>query len=42
VLASVLRTARQRRLDPTHLLVSLLSARTPVVPDSLQSAPPVH
>jgi transposase len=42
VLASVLRTARQRRLDPTHLLVSLLSARTPVVPDSLQSAPAVH
>jgi len=39
VLASILRTAQQRGLDTTTLLVTALQARTPVVLDALQSAP---
>ena len=42
VLASVLRTAHQRGLDPTALLATLLHAPTPVVPRAFQSAPAVH
>ena len=42
VLASVLRTADQRGLDPTHVLVRLLTAPTPTVPPSLRTAPAVH
>ena len=42
VLASVLRTADQRGLDPTDLLVTLLTARVPSVPSSLQTIPAVH
>lgn len=41
VLASVLRTAHQRGLDPTDLVVTLLCAPEPV-PDVFQSAPAVH
>jgi transposase len=39
VLASVLRTTRQRELDPTSILVTLLRAPTPIVPLSLQAPP---
>lgn len=42
VLASLLRTAQQRRLDTTALLETLLRAPSPVVPDALQSPPAVH
>jgi transposase len=35
ILASVLRTADQRGLDPTDLLVTLLTARVPTVPHTL-------
>jgi transposase len=42
ILASVLRTADQRGLDPTDLLVTLLTARTPTVPASLSTGPAVH
>lgn len=42
VLASVLRTADQRGLDATDLLVTLLTARTPSVPPSLQTITAVH
>jgi transposase len=42
VLASVLRTADQRGLDATDLLVTLLTARTPSVPPSLQTIAAVH
>ena len=42
VLASVLRTADQRGLDTTDLLVSLLRAPTSTVPVVLHSAPAVH
>jgi transposase len=42
VLASVLRTLDQRGLDPTHVLVSLLTARTPSVLPSLRAIPAVH
>ena len=42
VLASVLRTADQRGLDATDILVTLLTARTPSVPEILQTAPTVH
>ena len=42
ILASVLRTADQRGLDPTDLLVTLLTARTPTVPASLSTVPAVH
>lgn len=39
VLASVLRTAQQRGLDTTAVLVTALQAPTPVVIDAFQSAP---
>jgi transposase len=39
VLASVLRTAHQRGLDPTVMLTRLLQAPRPVVLDAFQSAP---
>jgi transposase len=42
VLASVLRTADQRGLDATDLLVTLLTARTPTVPPALQTVTAVH
>ena len=42
VLASVLRTADQRGLDPTDMLVALLTAPTPTVPPALRTATPVH
>jgi transposase len=42
VLASVLRTANQRGLDATDVLVTLLTARTPSVPPSLRTIPAVH
>lgn len=42
VLTSVLRTADQRGLDATAVLVTLLTAPTPIVPRSLRPAPPVH
>lgn len=42
VLASVLRTAAQRGLDRTALIVELLQARTPSVPESLRTPPAVH
>ena len=41
VLASVLRTADQRGVDPTDLVVTLLRAPQPV-PDVFQSAPALH
>jgi transposase len=42
VLASVLRTADQRGLDATHVLVTLLTAPVPAVPPSLRLIPAVH
>jgi transposase len=42
VLASVLRTADQRGLDATDVLVTLLTAPTPMVPPGLQTIPEVH
>jgi transposase len=42
VLASVLRTTHQRGLDASDLLVTLLTAPTPVVPPSLQAIPAVR
>ncbi len=42
VLASVLRTAAQRDLDATDVLVTLLTAPTPTVPRSLRTALAVH
>ncbi len=42
VLASVLRTAAQRGLDRTALIVELLQASTPIVPESLRTPPAVH
>jgi transposase len=42
VLTSVLRTADQRGLDPTDVLVALLTAPTPTVPPSLCTAPELH
>jgi transposase len=42
VLASVLRTADQRGLDATDVLVPLLTVRTPSVPASLSAVPAVH
>ena len=42
VLASVLRTADQRALDATAVLVALLTASTPVVPPSLGAVPAIH
>ena len=40
VLASVVRTARQRRLDPRALITTMLCAREPVVPEALALTPP--
>jgi transposase len=42
VLTSVLRTADQRGLDPTAVLVALLTAPTPLVPSALQTHPALH
>ena len=42
VLTSVLRTADQRGLDATDVLVTLLTARTPIVPPSLRTIPAIH
>jgi transposase len=42
ILASILRTADQRGLDATDVLVALLTAPTPSVPSSLQVIPAVH
>ena len=42
VLASVLRTAHQRGVDPTDLLSTLLRAPQPIVHDALQPPPQVH
>ena len=42
VLASVLRTADQRGLDATNILVTLLTAPTPTVPPALRTVPAVH
>jgi transposase len=42
VLASVLRTADQRGLNATDVLVRLLTAPTPSVPRALRTAPEVH
>ena len=42
VLASVLRTADQRGLDATAVLVTLLTARTPSVSPTLRTIPAVH
>jgi transposase len=36
ILASVVRTARQRQLDPHAVLVAMLHARTPIVPMALR------
>jgi hypothetical protein len=42
VLATVLRTADQRRLNATDVLVGLLTAPTPSVPRALRAALAVH
>jgi transposase len=42
VLASVLRTADQRGLDATDVVVTLLTAPTPAVPHSLRTLPAIH
>jgi transposase len=42
VLTSVLRTADQRGLDPTTVLVTLLTAPTPTVPPALRTPPALH
>jgi transposase len=42
VLASVLRTADQRGVDATDVLVALLTAPTPIVPPSLRPVAAVH
>ena len=42
VLTSLLRTAHQRGLDATDLLVELLTAPTPTVPPSLGIMPAIH
>ena len=42
VLASVLRTADQRGLDATDVLVTLLTAPRPIVPPGLRTAPSTH
>jgi transposase len=42
VLTSVLRTADQRGLDATDVLVGLLTAPTPSVPRALRATPAVH
>ena len=40
VLASVVRTARQRNLDPRSLITTMLCAPQPVVPEALALPPP--
>ena len=40
LLARVVRTARQRRLDPRALVTTMLCAREPVVPEALALPPP--
>ena len=40
VLASVVRTARQRHLDPRPLITTMLCAPEPVVPEPLALPPP--
>ena len=40
VLASLVRTARQRNLDPRSLITTMLCARAPVVPEALALPPP--
>ena len=40
VLASVVRTARQRHLDPRALITAMLCAPEPVVPEALALPPP--
>jgi transposase len=42
ILTSLLRTAAQRRLDRTDVLVQLLQARTPIVPPALAAPPALH
>jgi transposase len=42
VLTSVLRTADQRALDATEVLVALLTAPAPTVPTSLRAVPALH
>jgi hypothetical protein len=42
ILPSVLRTADQRGLDTTDVLVSLLTAPTPIVAPALRATPAVH
>ena len=42
VLTSVLRTADQRRLNATDVLVALLTATTPLVPPPLRTPPAIH
>jgi len=42
ILASVLRTADQRRLDASDVLVALLTAPTPTVPPGLGTVPALH
>lgn len=42
VLGSILRTADQRGLDATDLLVTILSASSPAVPESLRRLPLIH
>jgi transposase len=42
ILATVLRTADQRRLDATAILTTLFTAPTPIVPLALRSVPAVH
>ena len=40
ILASVVRTARQRQLDPRALFTTMLCAPEPVVPEALALPPP--
>ena len=40
VLASLMRTARQRNLDPCSLITTMLCAPEPVVPEALALPPP--
>lgn len=42
ILASVVRTANQRQRDPHAVLVSMLRARTPIVPVALRGPHPVN
>lgn len=42
VLTSLLRTADQRGLDATDLLVTLLTAPTPIVPPPMRTLPAIH